>query len=189
MKRALVLSLPFVFATLCPTPVPALAEEPRPAGTVRSSSLSAEDLADFLGIGAWVFEYEGGRPKCWLEAEEVGQKTVSKKEILLVKEANKTPGADRGKILFFLRPSDLQLRIHSEASRGGSGIALPPDALWWGWKAFAGSTTRIEKPVAPKPGEDVVLLRYETQELEADAKDPKHPRKVVLTLKLAIEAD
>ena len=71
----------------------------------------------------------------------------------------------------------------------GAGLALPPEALWWGWKSFAGSTTRLQKPAAPKPGEEVVLLRYETEEGREAAQDTTHPRKVVLTLKLALEAE
>ena len=167
---------------------PALVEEAPAPGAIRNGELTADDLAEFLGVGAWVFEYEGGRPRCWLEIEEEGQKTVSKKEVLAVEESNRRPEAYRGKILFFLRPADAQLRIHSGASRGGAGMSLPADALWWGWKSFSGSTTRLEKPAAPKPGEAVVLLRHETQEGADDAKDPKHPRKVVLTLKMALEA-
>lgn len=164
-------------------------EAAAPPREIRNGSLSAEDLAEFLGVGAWVFEYEGGRPKCLLEVEEVGQKTVSKKEVLSVEEPNHGPDGRRGKILLFLRRADVQVRIHSEASRGGAGMALPPDALWWGWKAFSGSTTRLEKPIAPKPGETVVLLRQEMNETGPDVADPKHPRKVVMTLKLTVEAD
>ncbi len=172
-------------ALLLVTTIPLRAEE----SAVRNGELKAEELAEVLGIGAWVFEYEGGRPRCWLEVEEEGQKTVSKKEVLAVEESNKTPEGRRGKVLFFVRPGDLQVRIHSGVSRGGAGIAMPPDALWWGWKSFAGTTDRLERPAAPKPGEAVVLLRHETREGEADAKDPKKPRKVTLTLKLAIEAE
>jgi hypothetical protein len=160
-----------------------------PPREVRNGALSAEDLAEFLGVGAWVFEYDGGRPRCFLEVEEEGQKTVSKKEVLTVEETNRGPDGRRGKVLLFLRRADVQLRIHSEASRGGAGMALPPDALWWGWKAFSGSTTRLEKPITPKTGEPVVLLRHEMTEAGDGVADPKHPRKVVLTLKLAVEAE
>ena len=159
------------------------------AREIRNGSLSADDLAEFLGVGAWAFEYEGGRPKCLLEVEEEGQKTVSKKEVLAVEEPNKGEAGRRGKILLFMRRTDIQLRIHSGASRGGSGMALPADALWWGWKAFSGSTTRLEKPVAPKPGESIVLLRHEMTETGEGLANPKRPRKVVLTLKLTVEAD
>jgi hypothetical protein len=166
----------------------ARAEEAKPSAgsAIRNGELTAEELADFLGVGAWVFEYEGGRPRCWLEIEEEGQKTVSQKLVIQVEEANKRPEARRGKVLFFLRRGDLQLRIHSGASRGGAGVALPADALWWGWPSFSGATTRLEKPAAPEPGEEVVLLRHETEEPGRDAKDP---RKVVLTLKLTVEEE
>ena len=167
-------------------PAPCFAQEAAPAPAIRNGELTAEELADFLGVGAWVFEYEGGRPRCWLEVEEVGQKTVSKPKVLEVAEPNERPEAHRGKVLFFLRRGDIQLRIHSGASRGGSGIALPPEALWWGWPAFSGSTTRLERPAAPKPGDEVVLLRYESEEA---VQGVEKPRKVVLTLKLALDPE
>ncbi|WP_165249619.1 hypothetical protein [Paludisphaera soli] len=163
---------------------PGRAEEGKPGSAIRNGELTAEELADFLGVGSWVFEYEGGRPRCWLEVEEAGQKTVSQKRVMQVEESNKGPEARRGKVLFFLRRGDLQLRINSGASRGGAGVALPADALWWGWPSFSGSTTRLEKPAAPRPGEEVVLLRHETEEPRQDGKDP---RKVVLTLKMTVE--
>ena len=167
----------------------AFAQQAAPPREIRNGSLSADDLAEFLGVSAWVFEYEGGRPKCLLQIEEEGQKTLSKKEVLAVEEPNHGPEAHRGKILLFMRRADVQLRIHSEASRGGAGMALPPDALWWGWKSFSGSTSRLEKPVGPKAGEPVVLLRHEMTETGEGVADPKHPRKVVMTLKLTVESD
>lgn len=186
MSRWLGLLSIFTVSGLLPTTT---AQQSAPAREIRNGSLSADDLAEFLGVSAWVFQYEGGRPKCLLEIEEEGQKTVSKKEVLAVEEPNHGPEARRGKILLFMRRADVQLRIHSEASRGGAGMALPPDALWWGWKAFSGSTSRMEKPVAPRPGEPVVLLRHEMTETGDGIADPKHPRKVVLTLKLTVESD
>jgi len=169
----------------------AFAKDDEAAKSVRNGELSAEELADFLGVGVWVFEYDGGRPRCRLEIEEEGQQTVSKKEVLVVEEPADAPDAGKGpgKILFFLRPADIQVRINSATTRGGSGLALPADALWWGWSGFSGSTTRLEKPIDPKPGEDVVLLRYETQEAKEGAEDPEHLRKVVLTLVLTIDGD
>ncbi len=42
-----------------------------------NDSLEASELADFLGIAAWTFHFEGGVPESWLEVIEDGQKTVS----------------------------------------------------------------------------------------------------------------
>jgi hypothetical protein len=148
-----------------------------------NDSLEASELADFLGISAWTFHFEGGVPESWVEVIEDGQKTVSKPKILETREQNTVKEAQQGKILLFVRRGAIELRIHSGVSSGGAGIALSPDALWWGWKSAAGSTDRLQQPFVPKAAEEVTLLRQTMLETADLAKDPKHPRKVVMTLK------
>ena len=148
-----------------------------------NDSLKASELADFLGITAWTFHFEGGVPECWVEVIEDGQKTVSKSKILESRELNTVKEAQQGKILLFVRRGGIELRIHSGVSSGGAGIGLSPDALWWGWNSATGSTERLQQPLSPKAAEEVTLLRHTMLENAADAKDPKHPRKVVMTLK------
>jgi hypothetical protein len=148
-----------------------------------NDSLEASDLADFLGIAAWTFHFEGGVPESWVEVIEDGQKTVSKSKILESREVNTVKEAQRGKILLFVRRGGIELRIHSGVSSGGAGIGLSPDALWWGWNSASGSTERLQQPLSPKAAEEVTLLKHTMLENAADAKDLKHPRKVVMTLK------
>ncbi|MFO0890200.1 MAG: hypothetical protein U0790_13805 [Isosphaeraceae bacterium] len=168
---------------------PALAaQSAKPSTILANAPLEAGELADFLGISSWAFAYEGGVPECWLEVQEEGQQTVKNAKLLGIKEPNQSREAMRGKILLFLRPGNLELRINSGASSGGAGVTLPPDALWWAWKGRAGSSQRLERPVAPKPGQDVTLMNITMDEDKAVAKDPKKPRRVQLVLKARLAA-
>jgi hypothetical protein len=159
------------------------AQAPSGRKTFANAPLEADELAEFLGITAWAFSYEGNPPRCWVEVAEEGQKTVSQRKILDVHEVNGGKEADHGKILFFLRPGNLELRLNSGVSHGGAGITLRQDALWWGWKATQGSSTRLQRPLSAKSGQEVTLLRYDMEEAKESAKDPKSPRKVRLLLK------
>ncbi len=166
------------------------AAEPPPAGlTFTNAAIDADELADFLGITIWAFAYDGGAPRCWVEVFEEGQKTVTQPRILDVKASPQTRDGVGGKILLFLRPGNVELRINSSVARGGAGIDLSRDALWWGWKGRSGSTTRLERPVALKPGQEITLLRHDMGEAKETAADPSKPRKVRLLLKAAIEAE
>ena len=165
------------------------AQPPKEGPTFANAAIDADELADFLGITIWAFAYDGGTPRCWVEVIEEGQKTVSQPKILDVKANLQATDGEGGKILLFLRPGNVELRINSPASRGGAGIGLSRDALWWGWKASSGSTTRLERPVALKAGQEVTLLRHEMEEAKDTAKNPKKPRKVSLLLKAAIETE
>ena len=167
----------------------AAAQPPKEAPTFANAAIDADELADFLGITIWAFAYDGGAPRCWVEVIEEGQKTVSQPKILDVKASSQAGDGAGGKILLFLRPGNVELRINSSVSRGGAGISLSQDALWWGWKASSGSSTRLERPVALKPGQEVTLLRHDMEEAKETAKDPKKPRKLRLLLKAAIEKE
>jgi hypothetical protein len=140
-----------------------------------NDSLKAEELATFLGIEAWVFDYEGGFPQCWVEILEEGQNTVNGKPLLKIEEQNRGKESARGKILLFIQRGNIKLYCGS----GVTGVGLPDNALWWGWKGFSGITTRLpQKAVTPKAGEEVVLLRQQWFE----GNDPA-ARKVQLLLK------
>jgi hypothetical protein len=171
-----------------PAPEPRPAPPSAPGQTFANAEVDAEELAEFLGITIWAFAYDGGAPRCWVEIHEDGQKTVSQPKVLEVRAGGPANGAG-GKILLFLRPGNLELRLNSSVSRGGAGISLSREALWWGWKASTGSTTRLERPISLKPGQEVTLLRHDIEEAKETARDPKKPRKVQLLLKAVIEAD
>jgi hypothetical protein len=161
------------------------AEPPADGPTFANGAIEAEELADFLGIITWAFTYDGGSPLCWVEVTEEGQKTVSQPRILEVKTAQAGVNSAGGKILLLVKPGDIQLRVNSRVARGGAGIGLPQDALWWGWKAYSGSTTRLQRPVALKEGHEIMLLRYDVEEPKSVAKDAQHPRKVHMVVKAA----
>ena len=134
-----------------------IAARGRPADgpTFANAAIEADELADFLGITTWAFTYDGGSPHCWVEMTEEGQATVSQPRILEVKTTQAGAAAASGKILLFLNPGNIQLRVNSKVSRGGAGIGLPQDALWWGWKAYNGSSSRLQRPVALKQGHEI----------------------------------
>jgi hypothetical protein len=164
-------------------------QPPKQGQTFANGVVEAEELADFLGITIWAFVYDGGAPRCWVEVIEEGQKTVSQPKILDTKASAQGPDGPGGKILLFLRPGNIELRINSAVSRGGAGIGLAQDALWWGWKGSSGSSTRLQRPVALKPGQEVTLLRHDMEEAKETAKDPKKPRRVRLLLKATMEQE
>ena len=162
------------------------AQPPADGPTFANAAIEADELADFLGITTWAFTYDGGSPHCWVEMTEEGQATVSQPRILEVKTTQAGAAAASGKILLFLNPGNIQLRVNSKVSRGGAGIGLPQDALWWGWKAYNGSSSRLQRPVALKQGHEITLLRYDVEEPKNAAKEPKHPRKVHMVVKAAM---
>jgi hypothetical protein len=156
------------------------------AETFMNATVDADELADFLGISVWAFAYDGESPRCWVEVTEEGQKTVSQPKIIDVPARQGPNAGGGGKILLFLKPGTIELRRNSRVAREGGGVGLAPDALWWGWKGGGGSTTRLERPVALKAGQEITLLSHEMQEVKDFAKDPKNPRKVRLVLKAAV---
>ena len=50
-----------------------------PATRFEPVDLTAEDLADILGVEAWTCRYSGGPIRCWLEIEETGQETMPRR--------------------------------------------------------------------------------------------------------------
>jgi hypothetical protein len=147
-----------------------------------ADKLDGQDLADILAISAWTFRYSGGRVRCWLEIDENGVKTKEPPDG--VQDLNKGDSkAKAGKIVLWWRQGELGLRINSGTSSNPYSKTLSKDALWWGWKSSSGNTSVASAPAAPKPGEEITLLRHEAQEFKDNAKDAKPPRKVVIVLK------
>jgi hypothetical protein len=188
-KLTLIAVIPLFWSTSGNGQTQTAAHPPKQGQTFANAAIEADELADFLGITIWAFAYDGGAPRCWVEVIEEGQKTVSQPKIIDVKANSQASDGPGGKILLFLRPGNAELRINSAVSRGGAGIGLSQDALWWGWKGSSGSSTRLERPVSLKAGQEITLLRHDMEEAKETAKDPKKPRRVRLLLKAAIETE
>jgi hypothetical protein len=166
------------------------ADEPEKDGPRFSNArLEAEDLAEFLGIEVWAFSYEGPATRCWLEVTEVGQKTVNQTKILEVNTSGGGHDAWPGRVVLFMRPGDLQLRVKSEASSGGASVTLPGNALWWGWKSSHGKSMRLQRPVTLEPGKAVTLLHYEKEESGSITEQGTPHRKVKLEIKVETVKD
>jgi hypothetical protein len=150
---------------------------------IANDTLSAEQLATFLGIDAWVFTYEGNLLRCWIEVHEDGQKTVDREVLAKVETQQGHKPATDGRILLFIRRGEMKLHLQSGGGSSTAALGMGQDDLWWGWKTFTGSTTRLHKTETPKAGEDVVLVIQDHQEApSSDAKAPP-PKKVRLQLK------
>jgi hypothetical protein len=173
--------------TIAPAPTapgaPTTPAEPSPRFS--EGALDADNLATFLGLDVNTFEYEGGYPKCWVEITEEGQKTVGQAKVLEIAELNRVPGAKRGKILFFLKRGLLATRIQSRSATNNAQMALPDDALWWGWKSQSSGMTE-RHPTEPKLGETVTLMKTIWAEIKDDSGKPEKPRRVQLELKAVL---
>jgi hypothetical protein len=179
------LVLTFLYCTSNPG---AVQDRPETPGRLSNGTLDAQNLAIFLGIDAWVFEYEGGYPKCWVEITEEGQNTVDSRNTRLeIAETNHLPEAKKGKILLFLKRGELHSRIQSGISRSDAAAGLAQDALWWGWKGgAAGQSAVLQKTVKPKPGEEVTLLNLSNQEFKNPSAKDQPQRKVRLLFKVML---
>jgi hypothetical protein len=151
------------------------------------SELEAQELAEHLGLSVWTFDYSGGRVRTWLEIDEDG-KTTTFPDRGGVQDPNQhNEAAKRGRILFWMEPGKLTLRIHSGASSGGASKGLPTDALWWGWKGYntSSSSYKFETTATARPGKTLTLLDFQAREDKESAKDPNKPR----TIKLRLQAE
>jgi hypothetical protein len=150
--------------------------------TITNSALSADELAYFLGVEAWVFEYEGGSPHCWLEVSEEGQKTVEKK-VLLEVNARSGGRGEKGRIILFIKRGEIKLRDHAESSESGASVGLNAKSLWWGWESWGGSMKRLPKTTLAA-GAEVNLLELTRTSFEPGApKNAPASKKVTLVLK------
>jgi hypothetical protein len=154
------------------------------APRVANDSLNAEQLAIYLGIDAWVFAYEGNLERCWIDIHEEGQKTVGEGVFKPLESPRLEGQVLTGKILLFIRRGEVKLFVECGGSRSEATFGVGQDDLWWGWKSFKyGATSRLQKPVEAKVGEDVVLLTNLWQEAPSSAASAPAPKKVRLELK------
>ena len=78
--------------------------------------------------------------------------------------------------MLFTKREGIELRIDSEASSGGSGTALSPDALWWGWNWASSSTEPLPQPLSPKAGAEVGPFETHHAGKRGSRQGPKNTR-------------
>jgi hypothetical protein len=164
----------------------AVAREPFPAQAAKTPKIepgevTAGELASFLGITVRTFRYSGGRVRVWYEVEKDGETTRHPRDG--VRDPNDDPKAESGKILLWVKPGTISLRLHSGIAQGGYSQGLPTDALWWGWKSYSTTEQSKSAPVTPAEGEEVTLLNYEVREGPSDTKPPGEAKQIILRLK------
>lgn len=164
--------------------------------------LSDEQLAKELAMVACAFDYAGGGIRFWLEVDEKGQETMSKRlpagkdEVWEVKspEGHVYVALRRG---VSERIALLAAQVGKKADfasvgifvyRDRKGVVGPPavsighdNALWYGWKK---SKVSVEQPdVRPKLGEETTVCVIRAEETTEGVKEP---RTVKLTVKAVI---
>jgi hypothetical protein len=174
--------VPAIPASTPAAPAPAVPATPE----VQVQPLTADQLAQILGVNVWTAKYTGGPIECWLEIKEEGQSTmprrIPEKDFL----GAGSPGAPReGTIdLWWTRREDRQggqLTIH--AANGGYSYGLGKDAFTFVWPSFSARSTTAGKgdPIHAEEGKEFVIFDYEASE-SLPAGDKKPPRKVHLKL-------
>jgi hypothetical protein len=173
---------------VAPAVPPAKAAAPPSAGSpqVQVQPLTADQLAQILGVNAWTAKYSGGPIECWLEIEEEGQSTLPKrlpeKDFLGAGLVN--PPAEGTIDLSWTLREDRQggqLSIH--AGNGGYGYGLGKDSLTFAWPGFGARITKIGNGelVNREPGNEFTLLDYDATESLPEG-EKKTPRRVHLKL-------
>lgn len=152
------------------------------ASQIEPTELNAEELAKILGIETYTFQYTGGPLFCWLEVDENGKKYSVPTGGPPDAFSEAYHKVTSGRVLIWWRPEDFGFR-----STGGSGLyqRLSPgeDDLWFGWKQRTFKLDTLDKPLTPKLGSEIVLLRYEVVESKERAKNPDKPGRILLVLK------
>jgi hypothetical protein len=153
---------------------------PTAAPHVQIQPLTADQLAQILGVNVWTATYSGGPIECWLEIEEEGQSTMPKripgKDCLGAGSAN--PPSEGAIDLGWSRREDRQggqLTIH--AAKGRYPYGLSKDAFAFPWQGFGNTTRRSGGPIQGQPGKAFVIVDYDARELHVDS-DKKTPRRV-----------
>jgi hypothetical protein len=153
------------------------------APQIQIQPLTADQLAQILGVDVWTARYSGGPIDCWLEIEEEGQSTMPKripeKDSLGAGSVNPP---DEGTIELWWRREDRQggqLMIRTAA--GAHMYGLGKDSFTFAWKAFiAGGTPKGNGGlIRGEPGKAFVIVEYDARE---QGSDKKIPRRVNLKL-------
>jgi hypothetical protein len=159
---------------------------PTGAPHVQIQPLTADQLAQILGVNVWTARYSGRPIECWLEIEEEGQSTLPKripeKDFLGAGSAN--PPSEGTIDLWWSRREDRQggqLTIH--AANGSYTYGLAKDAFTFAWQGVGASHTTIGKgePIQGEPGKAFVIVEYDARELHPDS-EKKSTRRVHLKL-------
>jgi hypothetical protein len=177
-----------------PPPKPAASNSPpqapdAPATRFEPVDLTAEDLADILGVEAWTIRYSGGPVRCWLEIEETGQETMPRRIPEQDSLGKGTSSKEGGQILLWWRrdPSGsggvLNLDLRGGSSSGYT-LGLGPDAFVFGWPSISASFTPQGRrdPIPVVADREVTLMGYQAVEHKPKGQTGE-PRRVKLTLK------
>ena len=148
------------------------------APAVKRGQVDAAELAEYLGVSVWSFEYSGKLARIWVEIDAEGKKILvpdrpEDHPNLKLPPSGEHP--EKGKVNLWVKKGEIALKV-SGAYAGGHSTGFGADALWWGWPS-SGGTSWLQETVKPRPGEEVTLLRHVVTNSQDSA------RKVTLLLK------
>lgn len=147
------------------------------APAVKPGQVDAAELAEYLGVSVWSFEYSGKLARIWVEIDAEGKKILVPDRPEDHPNLKLPPSGDhpeKGKVNLWVKKGEIALKV-SGAYPGGYATGFGADELWWGWPSRCSSWS--EQTVKPRPGEEVTLLQYVVTNSQDSA------RKVTLLLK------
>ena len=156
---------------------------PRPTTTphIEIQSLTADQLAQIVGVNVWTARYSGGPIECWLEIEEEGQSTLPKR---IPEKGSVGVNPEGSVLLWWTRREDRQGgQLALESGGGFYGHSLNKDAFTFGWSGFGAQVETIGNGELKEgePGKEFVVIDYDARE-SLQGGDKKMPRRVHLKL-------
>lgn len=164
------------------TTVPEQTESPQ----LQIQPLTADQLAQIMGLNVWTAKYSGGPIECWLEIEEEGQSTMPRRIPMkdFIGAGSVNPPSEGSIVFWWSRREDRQggdLTI--KAAGGNYTYSLNKDAFTFAWPSLTAQHTPTGKGQVLKevPGKEFVIVDYDAQE-SLLVGDKKTPRRVHLKL-------
>ena len=161
---------------------------------IQIQPLTADQLAQILGVNVWTAKYSGGPIECWLEIEEEGQATMPKR--IPEKDNIGTgsfPQQSDGTVNFWWRKHGEGAGgdLHIDAAGSSYGYGLNNNAFVFGWKGYSASSTTMGqgKAITGEPGKEFVLIDYDARESLPQGEKDKAPRRVHLKLMARFAAE
>jgi hypothetical protein len=147
---------------------------------VQIQPLTADKLAQIVGVTVWTAKYSGGPIECWLEIEEEGQSTLPKRFPQDFVGAGSVNRPTEGTInLWLRRREDLQGgELTIDVADAKYSYGLNKDAFTFAWGLFFAHSTKIGNGELMKgePGKEFVVVEYQAGELPQHGKTPRRVR-------------
>lgn len=152
-------------------------------GRFVESQITAEELADHLGIHHFAFDFENMKVAWRLVKDGGGE----------VQELSGGPTTGRGgehqqpvpgRIQLFVQPGNIRTVVENGGNGGNQSLGVGKDSLWYSWPGHS-LTKKVHQATDPLPlGKEITLVAIEAEERGANGEVlPGTPRKASVYLK------